>query len=447
MQMNEVAESPLHNFKARAKISAEGVRQMKNLHKLILPFILRRKKEEVLHELPSKTIVDVVCPLSQTQKVMYESFVEKISQRLTEEDIIQYLSNSSTQPLSDINLETSNEETDDTIAIQLYEDITKYSVRSGKANTVLKSNPFQSVSNKSIEPVINHLSVLRSMQLIGVHPALVVDGKLHVQYRQDLIENFGSSGKFKELVKLLIDSEIIDNSLFYDVEKEYSDLNEFYSYLDSDLMVPIDTISDDKNCEVSVTPEMIYRVNPRDFSDSDTEEETQDDDPQHEKDDQICQNSHRISISKKCLIFAKHQSTLDLLEACIFRRFFPNVRYRRLDGNMSAESRFRVAEQFQRGSYNGMEEYSLELLKDALPSFGSSDKVCCNASDIQILLLTTRSSSLGLNLSAADTVIFVENDWNPFIDLQAMNRVHRIGQIHPVTVYRLLGWFNSSFTF
>lgn len=60
-------------------------------------------------------------------------------------------------------------------------------------------------------------------------------------------------------------------------------------------------------------------------------------------------------------------------------------------------------------------------------------------SDLRLLLATTRSCGLGLNLSGADTVIFIENDWNPFNDLQAMDRVHRIGQMHPVVVYRLIG--------
>ena len=56
-----------------------------------------------------------------------------------------------------------------------------------------------------------------------------------------------------------------------------------------------------------------------------------------------------------------------------------------------------------------------------------------------MLLMTTRACGLGLTLTAADTVIFVEHDWNPFVDLQAMDRAHRIGQKCPVTVYRLLG--------
>jgi TATA-binding protein-associated factor len=43
-----------------------------------------------------------------------------------------------------------------------------------------------------------------------------------------------------------------------------------------------------------------------------------------------------------------------------------------------------------------------------------------------------------LNLTGADTVIFVEHDWNPMKDLQAMDRAHRIGQKKVVNVYRLI---------
>ena len=41
----------------------------------------------------------------------------------------------------------------------------------------------------------------------------------------------------------------------------------------------------------------------------------------------------------------------------------------------------------------------------------------------RILLMTTRACGLGLNLSAADTVIFIEHDWNPFVDLQVFTYV------------------------
>ena len=45
---------------------------------------------------------------------------------------------------------------------------------------------------------------------------------------------------------------------------------------------------------------------------------------------------------------------------------------------------------------------------------------------------------MGLNLTGADTVIFMEHDWNPQMDLQAMDRAHRIGQKKTVNVYRLI---------
>jgi TATA-binding protein-associated factor len=40
--------------------------------------------------------------------------------------------------------------------------------------------------------------------------------------------------------------------------------------------------------------------------------------------------------------------------------------------------------------------------------------------------------------SGADTVIFLEHDWNPHVDLQAMDRAHRIGQKKTVNVYKLV---------
>nr|XP_043634422.1 ATP-dependent DNA helicase DDM1 [Erigeron canadensis] len=58
-------------------------------------------------------------------------------------------------------------------------------------------------------------------------------------------------------------------------------------------------------------------------------------------------------------------------------------------------------------------------------------------SDCRIFLLSTRAGGLGINLTAADTCILYDSDWNPQMDLQAMDRCHRIGQTKPVHVYRL----------
>jgi hypothetical protein len=118
------------------------------------------------------------------------------------------------------------------------------------------------------------------------------------------------------------------------------------------------------------------------------------------------------TLTKKCLIFAQHRSVLDIIESLVFKRNFPFVPYRRLDGSIPPKDRFDVTEEFSNGQQN--------------------------STALRVLLMTTRSCGLGLNLQAADTVIFVEMDWNPFVDAQAMDRAHRIGQTRPVTVFRLI---------
>ncbi|XP_077268137.1 SWI/SNF-related, matrix-associated actin-dependent regulator of chromatin, subfamily a, containing DEAD/H box 1 isoform X3 [Temnothorax americanus] len=57
---------------------------------------------------------------------------------------------------------------------------------------------------------------------------------------------------------------------------------------------------------------------------------------------------------------------------------------------------------------------------------------------IFIFLLSTRAGGLGINLTAADTVIIHDIDFNPYNDKQAEDRCHRVGQKKPVSIIRLL---------
>ncbi|KAG9661360.1 SNF2 family DNA-dependent ATPase domain-containing protein, partial [Aureobasidium melanogenum] len=99
---------------------------------------------------------------------------------------------------------------------------------------------------------------------------------------------------------------------------------------------------------------------------------------------------------------------LDMVESTVFKRMLPSVTFSRLDGSVEASKR-----------------------QDIVNRFNSDPSIDC-------LLLTTSVGGLGLNLTGADTVIFVEHDWNPQKDLQAMDRAHRIGQKKVVNVYRLI---------
>lgn len=60
------------------------------------------------------------------------------------------------------------------------------------------------------------------------------------------------------------------------------------------------------------------------------------------------------------------------------------------------------------------------------------------ALEVPLLLLSLRAGGVGLNLTAADTVIHLDPWWNPAVERQATDRAHRIGQERPVFVYQLV---------
>ncbi|HBP38325.1 MAG TPA: hypothetical protein DD640_06220 [Clostridiales bacterium] len=58
--------------------------------------------------------------------------------------------------------------------------------------------------------------------------------------------------------------------------------------------------------------------------------------------------------------------------------------------------------------------------------------------ELLVFLISLKAGGFGLNLTAADTVILFDPWWNPMVEDQAADRVHRIGQKKVVTVYRLI---------
>jgi SNF2 family DNA or RNA helicase len=61
-----------------------------------------------------------------------------------------------------------------------------------------------------------------------------------------------------------------------------------------------------------------------------------------------------------------------------------------------------------------------------------------NDPDSHVLLMSYGTGSVGLNLQFANYVFLFDRWWNPAVEDQAINRAHRIGQRHPVTVTRFL---------
>lgn len=60
-----------------------------------------------------------------------------------------------------------------------------------------------------------------------------------------------------------------------------------------------------------------------------------------------------------------------------------------------------------------------------------------------VFMLSTRAGGLGINLTTADVVIIYDSDWNPQMDLQAMDRAHRIGQKKQVRNFNAKIEFNK----
>ena len=107
----------------------------------------------------------------------------------------------------------------------------------------------------------------------------------------------------------------------------------------------------------------------------------------------------------KILIFSQFHTQLDFLQD--WAETLHGWPVCRIDGSVKAEDR-----------------------EEAIATFNTDE-------DVRICLVTTRAGGQGINLTAADTVILFDSDWNPQQDLQAQDRVHRIGQTKPVIVYRL----------
>ena len=107
----------------------------------------------------------------------------------------------------------------------------------------------------------------------------------------------------------------------------------------------------------------------------------------------------------KVVIFSQWTSFLNIIQHQLDEA---RMKYARIDGTMAAH------------------------VRDASMSALEADP------DTRILLASLSVCSVGLNLVAADTVILADSWWAPAIEDQAVDRVYRLGQTRPCTVWRLI---------
>ncbi|HET9123090.1 MAG TPA: DEAD/DEAH box helicase [Acidiferrobacteraceae bacterium] len=106
----------------------------------------------------------------------------------------------------------------------------------------------------------------------------------------------------------------------------------------------------------------------------------------------------------RALVFSQFVDFLKLLRTPLDEL---GITYQYLDGSTPAAERSRKVQAFQEG-------------------------------DGTVFLISLKAGGFGLNLTAADYVVITDPWWNPAAEDQAMGRAHRMGQLRPVTVYRLV---------
>lgn len=106
----------------------------------------------------------------------------------------------------------------------------------------------------------------------------------------------------------------------------------------------------------------------------------------------------------RALVFSQFTTELALLKKALDAE---GLAYLYLDGSITIPNREKLVKEFQTGT-------------------------------TPVFLISLKAGGLGLNLTAADYVIHMDPWWNPAIEDQASDRVHRIGQTQPVTIYRLI---------
>ncbi|MEO6281254.1 DEAD/DEAH box helicase [Roseateles sp.] len=111
-----------------------------------------------------------------------------------------------------------------------------------------------------------------------------------------------------------------------------------------------------------------------------------------------------VAQGRRLLVFSQFTEMLDLISVELDRLGLPHLR---LTGQTAASARGDVVRRFQ-------------------------------AREVPILLASLKAGGVGLNLTAADTVIHIDPWWNPAVQSQASARAHRIGQDQPVFVYQLV---------
>lgn len=365
----------------RARVEDE---QINKLHTILKPFMLRRHKNDIKDEIGNKELINVICEMSNRQKALYSDIVES---RMDYENTLMQLKKVCNHP-------------------DLFEKLEPCAALSMPVPGANGFVGFRSFIKKFIcrgllEPrerlrediegllCASRQKDVRIRHLFGAEgfPVRIVpcNKDLRTQLGRALADAVSMPAEdVPALQDIFRRRANIENRL-----KRFAFLTE--KVLDKHITTNIDRI-DHVSCRKI---DRVTYVPPLNTFISDSGKLAEIDKLLK----RLKEEGHRV------LVYFQMTKMMDLFEEYLVRREYS---YLRLDGSSKISQRKELVDEWQKNN------------------------------DVFIFILSTRAGGVGINLTAADTVVFYDSDWNPTVDQQAMDRVHRLGQTKDVVVYRLI---------
>jgi SWI/SNF-related matrix-associated actin-dependent regulator 1 of chromatin subfamily A len=341
---------------------AGGV-SINQLRHMLSPFVLRRRKHDVLDQLSDKVVIVEKLEMPHSQKQVYDHILfgyarrkEQIKQKAVQDAIQSRLIEGKISGKKKLIKNNGEKIEDNSIENNLIDNNIKL------IKPILDSNQAMDLIRELSSSEAKHL--FTALRKAANHPLLLrtkyvnQDDLKQIATISHLYGHFGSQcdeSRVKEELDKFSDFDI------HHICMEYSELNHLILQRD----------------DLYISPKMLYL---------------------EDKLPKLIKDNHRI------LIFSQWTRVLDLLEVLLKHL---ELGYMRLDGSTPVTLRQGMIDKFSR-------------------------------ENIPVFLLSTKAGGLGINLTAADTVIMHDLDFNPENDRQAEDRCHRIGQTRTVRVYKLV---------
>ncbi|GAA5859842.1 hypothetical protein JCM8547_004353 [Rhodosporidiobolus lusitaniae] len=320
-------------------LSRERINRAK---KMMTPFVLRRKKAQVLKDLPSKFERIEFCEMTEMQREVYDEAVQRSRKALggmKEEDIEQY----------------EEDEEDEGVEAPVDEDGKPIKKRAPKK----KVAPSTKMGNKANTTSSAH--VLTDLRKASNHPMLfrrLYDEKKLRAMSRDCLREEEFLDRNKDLI--FEDMEVMTDFELHRFCQGYKNLEKYCLQNDEWMSAG----------KIAKLQELLPTMQTK---------------------------------GDRVLIFSQFVQVLDILEVVLDTM---NIKYLKLTGQTQVADRQGLVDAFNQNE------------------------------DITVFLLSTRAGGLGLNLTAANTVVFYDCD--PHNDKQAEDRAYRIGQTRDVNIIRLV---------